>query len=206
MGSSTTDMVSCFDQNDLEKYVKLSKMALNLAGLEDKEIFEKICESFTEKSKQKLKELGLVEGEYTLWDLEASLDSFTDLSLTLEEELKIPQKSEETAQFYLKRLKSLLPQFGEDAPSVEEFLKIYGEGLHPNLRESSRTVILEQMKRLSRVNLKSTIEQLDSALKVISDSSKERILKPRNTCYFCNTRQSNAFDLDTIDDTLDSTD
>lgn len=195
-------MIIDVDQNDLGRYVKLCKMALTLGGYtEDREIFKIICESFTEESKNKLKSFGLEEGEFTMYDLETAFIKPTEI--TLEEELLIPQKAQETVQAYLKRLKSLLPQFGDEAPSVEEFLEIIEKGLHPNLKETVRTTILEQMKRLSRKSLKEMIEQLEGALKVIAESSKDRILKPRNTCYHCKERESKAFDLDGLEEAFD---
>ena len=191
-------MIITFDQSDLGKYVKVCKMALILEGYnEDKEIFKMICETFTQESNNKLKDLGLEEGEFTMYDLESVLNK--SLEITLEEELEIPQKLNETVNFYLKRLKSLLPQFGDEAPSVEEFLVIFEKGLHPNLKETVRNTICEQMKRISRKNLKELIEQLDSALKVIAESTMDRILKPRNTCHYC----KEIFDLDGLKEALD---
>lgn len=190
------------DQNDLQKYVKVCKMALNLEGYEDEEeILKMICSSFTEESNKKLKDLGLEEGAFDLYDLECSLTKSSEI--TLEEELKIPQKSNETVNFYLKRLKSLLRQFGEEAPGVEDFLVIFENGLHPNLKGSVRKTILEQMKRVSRKNLKELIEQLESVLKVIADSSKEKILKPRKTCHYCREKDSKSFDLDGLEEAFD---
>lgn len=190
------------DQNDLRKYVKVTKMALILEGYkEDEKIFNHIYSTFTEESKKKLKDFGLEEGEFNLYDLEGVLNK--EPEITLEQELEIPQKSNESVNFYLKRLKSLLPQFGDEAPSVEEFLVIFEKGLHPNLKEAVRKTILEQMKRVSRKNLKELIEQLDSALKVIADSSKDRILRPRNTCHCCKEKDSKAFDLDGLEEAFD---
>lgn len=187
-----------YDQNDLGKYIKVCKMALNLEGYtDDKEILKMICETFTQESKNKLKDLGLEEGEFTMYDLESVLNKSPEI--TLEEKLKIPQKSNETVNFYLKWLKSLLPQFGDEAPSVEEFLVIFEKGLHPNLKETIRNMICEQMKRVSRKNLKELIEQLDSALKVIADSSKNKILKPRNTCHCCKEKSTKVFDLEGLE-------
>ena len=192
----------CVNQSDLAKYVKVCKMALILEGYtEDKEIFKMICESFTEESKNKLKALGLVEGEFTFYDLESVFNKTPEI--TFEEELRISQKAHETVQVYLKRLKSLLPQFGEETPSVEEFLIIIENGLHPNLKETVRNTILEQMKRVSRKNLKEMIEQFDGALKVIANSSKDKILKPRNTCFLCVEKNNKAFDLDGLEEAFD---
>lgn len=197
-------MVLAVDQSDLGMYVKVCKMALNLEGYtEDREIFKIICDSFTEESRKKLKSLGLEEGEFTMYDLENVLVPNKTAEITLEEELLIPQKAQENVQAYLKRLKSLLPQFGCEAPSVEEFMEIIEKGLHPNLKESVRNTILEQMKRLSRKSLKEMIEQLEGALKVIAESSKDRILKPRNTCSHCRERDSKAFDLDGLEEAFD---
>ena len=192
-----------FDQKDLKKYVKLSKMTLILSGIEDeKEIFKRINDNFSEESRLKLKELGLIEGEYNLYDLEEVLNRRKEL--TLEEEFTVPQKAEESVQRYLKRLKGLLPQMGEDAPSVEEFLSIFEKGIHPNVRESTRNLIVEQMKRLSRKSLKETFDQMDGALKVIADSSKDRILKPRNTCFCCKIKHLNCpFDLEEVEEACD---
>ena len=89
---------------------------------------------------------------------------------------------------------------GDEAPSVEDFLVIFERGLHPNLREPTKLVIIDQMKRLSRKSLKETIEQLDGALKVISDSSKDKIMKPKNTCYCCKSKSiKDPFDLEDIE-------
>lgn len=190
------------DQNDLQKYVKVTKMVLILEGYkEDKEIFKKIYSTLTEESKKKLKDLGLEEGEFNLYDLESVLNK--EPEITLEQELEIPQRANEAVNFYLKRLKNLLPLFGDEAPSVEEFLVIFEKGLHPNLKETVRKTILEQMKRVSRKNLKELIEQLDSTLKVIADSSKDKILKPRNTCHCCREKDSKAFDLDGLEEAFD---
>ena len=189
-----------YDQKDLKKYVKICKMTLNLSGTQDdKEIFSLICDSFSEESRMKLKELGLAEGEYNLYDLEEVLNHRSP-ELTLQEDFSEPQRSEETVQNYLKRLKGLLPQMGDEAPSVEDFLVIFERGLHPNLREPTKLVIIDQMKRLSRKSLKETIEQLDGALKVISDSSKDKIMKPKNTCYCCKSKSiKDPFDLEDIE-------
>lgn len=189
------------DQGNLERFVKTSKTALKLSGIEnDKEIFKIILGSFTEKSREFIKAKGLVEGEFAFYDLEEALD--TSIKMTLEEELAVPQKAYESVGVYLKRMKSLLPQFGEDAPSVGEFQVIFEKGIHSQLKESVKTTILDQMKRLSRRNLKEFIEQLDGALKVITESSRDRILKPQFTC-FIHPKSTNPFELDGLEDACD---
>lgn len=192
-----------YDQKDVEKYVKLCKMTLILSGIQDeKEIFKTIYDSFNEESLNKLKVLGLKEGEYNLYDLEEVFNKSSQM--TLEEEFSIPQKSQETVQQYLKRLKDLLPQMGDDSPSVEEFLKTFEKGIHPSLLETTKNLIIEQMKRLPRKSLKETMEQLDAALKVIANSSKERILKPRKVCYCCQSKLLKApFDLEDVEEACD---
>lgn len=191
-----------FDQGNLERFVKMSKTAFKLSGIDDeREILKIILDSFNEKSKELIKEKGLIEGEFTLYDLEDALDSSP--KLTLEEEFKITQKANESVQFFLKRLKNLLPQFGDDAPSVEEFLVAFEKGLHPKLKESVKTTILDQVKRISRRSLKEFIEQLEGALKVISESSRDRIIKPRFTCSHCLKKSSNPFELEGLEDACD---
>lgn len=193
-----------FDQKDLKKYVKLSKMTLDLSGVqEDKEIFKRIRDSFSVESHEKLEGMGLIKDEYNLYELEAVLFGCGN-ELTLREEFSLPQRAEETAQQYLKRLRGLLPQMGEDAPSVDEFLEIFAKGFHANLKETSRNLIVEQMNRLSRKSLKETMSQLEGVLKVIADSSKDRILKPKNTCYGCKRKLIKCpFDLDEIEEACD---
>lgn len=180
----------------------MNKVALKLAGMEDeKEILKIILGSLNEKSREILHRKGLVDGEFTFYDLEEALD--TNPKLTLEQEMAVPQKANESVIAYLKRLKSLLPQFGDDAPGVEEFLQIFEKGLHPKMKESVKVTILEQMKRLSRRNLKELIGQLDGALKVISESSRDRILKPRFTCSHCVEKKSDPFELEGLEDACD---
>lgn len=193
-----------FDQKDLKKYVNLSKMSLTLSGIqEDKDIFKRIFDSFTEESHKKLTELGLAKNEYNLYELEEVLFGSGN-ELTLEEEFSLPQRTEESVQYFLKRLKGLLPQMGQDAPSVEEFLVIFTKGLHPNLKEATKTVIIEQMNRLSRKSLKETMNQLEGALKVIADSSKDRILRPKHTCYCCKSKILKCpFDLEDVEEACD---
>lgn len=193
-----------FDQKDLKKYVKLCKFALNLSGIQDdKEIFNRIRDSFNEESHEKLNGLGLLKDKYNLYELEGVLFGFGN-EMTLEEEFSLPQRAEETSQQYLKRLRGLLPQMGEDAPSVEEFLKIFAKGCHANLKEATRNLIIDQMNRLSRKSLKETMYQLEGVLKVISDSSKERVLKPKNTCYCCKSKLFKCpFDLEDVEEACD---
>lgn len=200
-------MALVYDQKDLKKYVKLCKMTLNLSGIkEDKEIFIKINDSFTAESRIKLNGLGLIEGEYNLYDLEEGLNRRCP-ELTLEEEFAEPQKAHETVRQYLKRLTLLLPQMGDEAPSADEFLVIFEKGIHPNIKETVKTTITDQMKRLSRRSLKETMEQLDSTLKVIMDSSKDKILKPKNTCRCCNEKKmKDPFDLDEVEEACDDLD
>lgn len=194
--------MTVFNQDDLATYVNLSQMALNLAGFKDeKDILKQILDSLNEESLEKVKKLGLKEGKFSLEDLQDALNP-KEKELSLEEEFRIPQAAHETVQIYLKRLRALLPQFCEDFPSVEEFVKVFTEGLHPNLKESTRKILLEQIDRLSRRSLKEFIEQLDEALKIIANSSKEKVLKPRNTCYRCQSRH-NPLDLDDLEKAID---
>ena len=181
-------------------------MALRLAGYEEKEIFEMISESFNEKSREKLVKLGFKLEEMNFYELDRAFDKGTS-EITLKEQISMPQKSNESVQIYLKRLKKVLPGFGDELPSSEEFLDIFKNGLHPNLRESNKVTLLEQMKRLPLRNLKETIEQLESVLKVISESCKDRSFKPLNTCAYCKERLTGKpVDLDDIDEVGDFSD
>ena len=141
-------MMIQFDQKDLKKYVKLNKIILSLSGIqEDEEILKRISESFSEESREKLRGFGLIEGEYNLDQLEEVLLGNGGNKIKVEEEFLIPQKSEETVQQYLKRLKELLPQMGEEAPSIEEFLEIFSKGIHPNLKETTINFITFSLMR-----------------------------------------------------------
>lgn len=186
------------DPNDLGRYVKRCEMAFTLAGHSDAdEIFKLTVASFTEASLQKLRELGLTVGEFSASELERVLNPGT--AKTLEEELAEPQRAEESVQFYVKRLKRLLPLFGDEAPSPEAFLAVFTSGLHENLRETVRETVLQQVKRLPLRNLKETIEQLEETLKVIMDSTRDRSsLKPRNTCHACRQKKAQVFNLDEL--------
>lgn len=192
-----------YDQTNVQKYVKLCKMTLIISGIQDeKEIVKTIHDSFDETSLNKLKALGLKEGEYALYDLEKALNG--SCQIPIEEEFLLPQKSEETLQQYLKRLKMLLPQMGDDLPTVGEFLNIFENGIHPNLLDSTKNLIIEKIKRLPRNSLHETIEILDGALTVIANSSKERILKPRKTCYCCKSKFLKApVDLEGVEEACD---
>lgn len=182
----------------------MSKFALNLSGIQDdKEIFNRIHNSFNEESHEKLNGMGLIKDEYNLFELESVLFGFGN-ELTLEEEFALPQRAEESVHQYLKRLRGLLPHMGEDVPSVEEFLEIFAKGIHANLKEATRNLIIDQMNRLSRKFLKETMYQLEAALKVIANSSKDRILKPKNTCYCCKSKHFKCpFDLEDVEKACD---
>lgn len=194
--------MTVFDQSDLEKFVNLSRMALNLAGFnEDEIILKMILDSLSDESRGKLNEIGLKEGEFSLNDMEAVLRT-DKKEISLEEEFSAPQAAHETVQIYLKRLKSLLPQLGDDLPTVDVFLETFVKGLHPNLKESVKATIFEQIKRISRRNLKEATEQLEEILKVIAISSKEKVLKPRNTCYRCKFRH-NPLELEDVEEAMD---
>lgn len=164
---------------------------------EDDAILKAILSSLSVESREKL------EGEpVSLGDLEAALNPAKEL--TIEEELRQPQAANETVLRYLKRMKMLVSRLGEDEiPSVDSFIDTFVKGLHPSLKETTRNVILEQVKRVSRKSLKQTMDEMEDMLKVIADSSRDNILKPRNTCYRCIQRTRDPFDLDTVENACD---
>ena len=85
---------------------------------------------------------------------------------------------------------------------MDEFIEVFVKGFHPSLKQSVKFTMMDQIKRISRRNLKESIEQLEEMLKVIAKSSKENVLKPRNTCFHCKTKHC-PLDLEDIEEAVD---
>lgn len=180
----------------LLKYFKSSRRILQVEGYQEKEMEEIIFKGLTEESKNKLKNdfgfsnFNFEESKtrtFSLEDVEAALQGPSiQTTMTLKEELQIPQQANEDLRQYVKRLQNVLKFAEADEVTVNEFFVIFKNGIHPSINIQVRTLILEQMERLPRDKLKVTVECLDDTLKVVMRSSSDpRKLIPKKTCSFC---------------------